>query len=135
MSVDGITALLSMGDEKYATVERLRDLFCQPGMESSWRSGRSDERRVTRYAGAASYAMTYPATFGFDDGYDMMGHLPDNWRCVSEAGDWPYLMFWADRRQLAMLSYCEGDFAIVVADDDEAFVALVRQVIADNPAP
>jgi hypothetical protein len=122
-------------DERYRTVDQLRNLFCQPGMASSWRDDRDHRRRVTRYAGAASYAMTYPATYGFDDGYSMMGALPSNWQLISEAGDLPYLMFWADPAQRALLSYCEGDFAIDVADDDAAFRDLVRRTINDNPCP
>lgn len=102
--------------------------LCQPGMASGWRDRRDEEARTSTRAGFAGYPYV-------DDGYELMGGLPREWQILPEVGDWPYNMVWAHPGDRALLRYCEGDLAVEIADDAEAFRALVARERKENPAP
>jgi len=89
---------------------------------------RDDAVHTTTYFGWGGYPLA-------DDGYSFMGLLPSTWQAMSECGDWPYYIFWAHTGDLAILSYCEGDLALEVADSREAFRALVKATLQRHPAP
>ena len=107
-----------------ATAAGVIALFCQPGMQSAWRSERRPDSHF--HAGSAS------ASGG--DGYDFMAALPANWQPVPEWGDWPYLIGWRNDPERAILTYCEGDLSVEVADTPDAYLRLLRRASEQMPA-
>ncbi len=100
-----------------ATAAGMIALFCRPGMQSAWRS----ERRPDSHFHAGSAA----ASGG--DGYDFMAALPASWQPVPEWGDWPYLIGWRNDPERAVLTYCEGDISVEVADDRLSYLNLLAR--------
>ncbi len=107
-----------------ATAAGMIALFCQPGMASAWRS----ERRPDSHYHAGSAA----ASGG--DGYDLMAALPGCWQPVPEWGDWPYLVGWRNDHERAVLTYCEGDLSVEVADTPDAYLRLLHRTSQQIPA-
>jgi hypothetical protein len=95
-------------------------LLCQPGMESAWRT----ERRAT----SSFHASFAPPG---SDGYSFMAALPRDWAAVPEWGDWPHLIAWRHNPDHAVLTYCEGDLSVEVADDHTAYLELLRRTTAE----
>jgi hypothetical protein len=106
-----------------ATAADLIALLCQPGMESAWRSERRSD---------SSFHAGFAPPGG--DGYDVLAALPASWQLVPEWGDWPYLIGWRHNRDRAVMTYCEGDLSVEVADDHDAYLDLLRRTTADMPA-
>ena len=97
-----------------ATAAEMIALLCQPGMESAWRNERRSDSSV--HAGFAAHG---------GDGYDFMATLPRSWRIVPEWGDWPYLIAWRNDRDHAVVTYCEGDLSVEVADSSSSYHQLL----------
>lgn len=91
-------------------------LLCQPAMESAWRS----ERRTD-----TSFHAGFAPPGG--DGYSFIAALPRTWIAVPQWGDWPYLIGARHDRDRAVLTYCEGDLSVEVADDHDSYVRLLRR--------
>jgi hypothetical protein len=108
-----------------ASAVKMISLLCQPGRQSAWRSERRTDTNF--HAGFAP-----PAS----DGYGFMAALPRTWIPVPQWGDWPYLIGWRHDRDRAVLTYCEGDLAVELADDHASYVRLLRRTteqIAASP--
>ena len=99
-----------------ATATEMIALLCQPGMESAWRSERRPDSSF--HAGFAAHG---------GDGYDFMAKLPPSWQAVPEWGDWPYLIGWRNDLDRAVMTYCEGDLSVEVADDRDGYLRLLRR--------
>jgi hypothetical protein len=94
-------------------------------MESAWRS----ERRAD-----TNFNAGFAPPGG--DGYSFMAALPRTWIAVPQWGDWPYLIAWRHDRDRAVLTYCEGDLSVEIADDHTSYVGLLRRTtdqIAASP--
>jgi hypothetical protein len=108
-----------------ATAAGMIGLLCQPGIESARRSERRPDSNF--HAGFACHA---------GEGYDFMAALPAGWQPAPEWGDWPYLIGWRHDRDRAVMTYCEGDLSIEIADTVDAYLRLLRRTteqIAANP--
>jgi hypothetical protein len=116
------------------TPQALIDTYCQPGMESSWRTKETPQSKF--HAGFCGY----DGQRGFDDGYDWLNELEESgWHAEHLTGKWPYVaqMIWAalpaDSRY-AIAHYCEGDFAIEVFPSVAAAIEGLRQLRVDHAA-
>jgi hypothetical protein len=69
-----------------------------------------------------------------DDGYSFMAALPRTWNVVPQWGDWPYLVGARHDRDRAVLTYCEGDLAIELADDHDSYVQLLHRTTGEIAA-
>ena len=102
------------------TPQALIDTYCQPGMQSGWRSARRS--RSIFNAGSCGY----DGRRGFDDGYEWIAELAaSGWRPLPALGDWPFIAYmlwraWPSDPRWAVAHYCEGDLAIEVFDDKQA---------------
>jgi hypothetical protein len=100
-------------------------LLCQPGMASAWRNERRSDSNF--HAGFAPHG---------GDGHDFIAALPASWQVVPEWGDWPYLIGWHNNRDRAVMTYCEGDLSVEVADHLDGYIRLLRRTtkeIATSP--
>jgi hypothetical protein len=102
------------------TPAALIDTYCQPGMQSSWRT---EEREDSMFhAGFCGY----DGHQGFDDGHEWIANLTGSgWCALPALGDWPLVafMFWPARPsdpRWAIAHYCEGDMAVEVFGDKDA---------------
>lgn len=99
-----------------ATATEMIALLSQPGMESAWRSERRPDSIF--HAGFAAHG---------GDGYGFMAALPPSWQPVPEWGDWPYLIGWRNDRDQAVMTYCESDVSVEVADHRDGYLRLLRR--------
>ena len=106
-----------------ASAAKMIALLCQPGMESAWRSERREH---------SSFHAGFAPPRG--DGYSFIAALPRTWILVPQWGDWPYLIGAHHNRDRAVLTYCEGDLAIEVADNHDSYVELLRRTTEEIPA-
>jgi hypothetical protein len=102
------------------TPQALIDTYCQPGMQSEWRSRR---RRGSMFN--AGYC-SYDGHHGFYNGTEWLVELAaSGWQPLPELGDWPLVVFmlWQARAsdpRWAIAHYCKGDMAVEVFDDKQA---------------
>lgn len=102
------------------TPTTLIDAYCQPGMQSGWRTKR--HKHSVFYAGFCGF----DGHRGYDGGHSWIAALAESgWRPLPEIGDWPLVAFmlWRARPEdprFAIAHYCEGDFAVEVFDDKQA---------------
>ncbi len=102
------------------TPQALIDTYCQPGMQSGWRTKR--RKHSVFHAGFCGF----DGHGGYDDGHSWIADLAESgWRSLPEIGDWPLVAFmlWRARPEdprFAIAHYCEGDFAVEVFDDKQA---------------
>jgi hypothetical protein len=102
------------------TPQTLIDAYCQPGMQSGWRTERREHSRF--HAGFCGY----DGERGYDGGHSWIDALMrSGWRPLCDIGDWPLVAFmlWRARPtdpRFAIVHYCEGDLAIEVFDDKQA---------------
>lgn len=94
--------------------------FCEAWLSEQGREPvRDAEHSTTRYSGFAGFPLC-------DEGYEFMAKLP-GWRVVSTWGEWPYHIAFVRSEDRAALVYCEGDLTLEVADDGEAWKALIAR--------
>ncbi len=102
------------------TPQALIDAYCQPGMQSGWRSRRRQGSMFN--AGFCGY----DGQQGFDDGHEWLAELAaSGWRPLPGLGDWPLVVFmlWKARAsdpRWVIAHHCEGDMAVEVFDDKQA---------------
>jgi len=97
----------------------LIDTYCQPGMQSGWRTKR--RKHSVFHAGFCGY----DGERGYDDGHSWIADLvASGWRPLHELGEWPLVAFmlWPARGsdpRWAIAHYCEGDMAIELFDSKQ----------------
>ena len=98
----------------------LIDTYCQPGMQSGWRT--KHRKHSVFHAGFCGF----DGHRGYDDGHSWIAELAESgWRPLPEIGDWPLVAFmlWRARPadpRFAIAHYCEGDMAVEVFNDQHS---------------
>ena len=116
------------------TPQALIDVYCQPGMQSGWRTKRRTHSMF--HAGFCGF----DGQRGYDDGYAWMNDLMQSgWLPLYDIGDWPLVVFmlWRARAtdpRFAIAHYCEGDMAIELFDSKQAASNGLRALRRAHPA-
>jgi hypothetical protein len=107
--------LVGLGERNTELTPRLLiGEYCQPGMQSGWRS---EQRAQSNYH--AGFIGWKREGYGYADGDDYLGSmLEGGWRPLP-GGNWPLEIYmeWpahASDPRYCIAHYCEGDFAVEV---------------------